>query len=246
MIPLVVPCTVSESVHQFDMEVASPVLHPVPYSWIGEEAKLVASFTKTTTALNDTAFRTWTPSTTAKTIVTSGNLGSVSIDTEKYEYMILWRFNIQPTYSSSATNKARLVKCSQAVMQYIIRRSSDLANVSTDTHDNNVCITMPTPAVVDYFNGVDLESLAWSASYGFYIAAVLATFSSLTDTQTMMTIKTPTVNARCSITYLSTTNCAQINKASTYDLKCDLYRFKKGSFASGIYQTVIDIHNNGI
>ena len=222
---------------------ATPV---IPYTWMGEDAELVQSYTTESKALSDTDFATWTPSTTAKDIVSSSNLGTQAIDTQNYEYFLMWKLYFVPTYDGSETNTARLVKNAQNIFYYIFRRPSNLTNISSQTNNNNVAVNINNPSVLDYYNNNSTRTNAWSTSYGIYMTAVAPTFSSSTSYTPTLTIKRPKITARCSTTYLSTTNCSHINQSSKYYLKATLWRFKTGSYPFNCYQTAIKLYNGGL
>ena len=54
-----------------------------------------------------------------------------------------------------------------------------------------------------YYNTSGTATFTWSSTYGFYPAAVAATFSSSTTDTPNITIKTPTLNARCNSSYFA-------------------------------------------
>ena len=217
-------------------------------SWIGQNAELLQTYAKEETKLSDTTFASWTPSTTAKTIKSGAAANTYSIDTENYDYIIRWQFYCEPVYGDSATNTARFIKIAQEIYQGIFRRPSSLANIGTLTENYNVCQTINTPSITDYWNDKSSHTLTWSASYGIYSAATAATFSSNTNFVTTMTIKRPSISARCSNTYFSTSNAGKVTQASTYFYtKGWLYRVKKNkSLPYNQYHTVCTIYNDGL
>lgn len=218
------------------------------YTWLGENAELVKSYAKTSTLLSNTGYNTWTPSTTAQQIVASSNLDTQALDLNEYEYALVWRFVIAPDYTASAVNTARVVKNVQILVQFICKRPSNLTNLGNGVSNGNAQVSPFLYAALDYYNNNSSHTVAWSASYGIYIAATAPTFSNSTSNTPTLTIKTPTVSARCSGTYFSTTNASAVRKTATaYELDCKLYRFKKGtSNPFNVYQLAIDAYRNGI
>lgn len=218
------------------------------YTFLGSNAELVKAYAKTTTKLSATNYNGWTPSTTAKTIVATSNLESVSINTEDYEYAIVWRFFVEPVYGSSATNTARLVKNAQCIFTYVFRRGSNLTNIASGTNNGNAQLSPFSNAILDYYNASGTHTFTTSASYGIYISATSPTFGSSTSTSTTMTIRKPAINARCSTTYFSTSNAAAVTQASTdLVLDCKLYRMKAGTCDPfNVFQTIIDIYRHGV
>lgn len=225
----------------------SDILLDYDYSWMGESAELVKAYPTETTKLSATAYNGWTPSTTAKAIVATSNLEQINVDMATYEYVIVWRFLAEPVYGSGAVNTARVVKCAQTMVQFCLRRPSNLTNIGTNTYNGNTYTTPLSYAVLDYWNSNSSHTVAWSASYGLYISAPTPAYASSTATSTKLTIKRPQMNARCSTTYFSTGNAGAVDQANTYlYLDCKVYRVKAGTCASfNAYKTVIDLYRGG-
>ena len=217
-------------------------------SWLGEGAELIATYAKESTQLSTTSFNGWTPSTTAKTIKSGGSMTAVAIDLEQYDYILRWQFYCEPVYESSATNTARTVKVAQEIYQGVFRRPNSLANIGTLTDAGNACQTINTPSLMEYYNNDSSHTYTWSASYGIYAAATAATFASSTALQTNLTPKRPSISARCSTTYQSTSNMGKITQASTYLYTQGwLYRVKKSkSLVYNQYHNVCTVFNDGI
>ena len=217
-------------------------------SWLGEGAELIATYAKESTQLSTTSFNGWTPSTTAKTIKSGSSLTATAIDLEEYDYILRWQFYCEPVYSGSETNTARMVKTAQEIYQGIFRRPNSLANIGTLTDAGNACQTINTPSLMEYWNNNSSHTFTWSASYGIYAAATAATFASSTNLQTNLTPKRPSISARCSTTYQSTSNMGKITQASTYFYTQGwLYRVKKSkSLAYNQYRNVCTVFNDGI
>lgn len=229
--------TVSVSVPTFDA-----------LSWLGEGAELLQTYAKESTLLSSTSYNGWTPSTTAKTIKSGASLTAVAIDLENYDYLLRWQFYCEPVYGDGATNTARMVKVAQEIYQGIFRRPSTLANISSLTDSANVCQTINTPSLMDYYNNNSSHTFTWSASYGIYASATAATFASSSNLQTNLTPKRPSISARCSTTYFSTSNAGKVTQASTYlYTKGWLYRIKKSkSLGYNQYHNVCAIYGSGL
>ena len=219
-----------------------------PLSWLGQEAELVATFAKETTALSATSYNGWTPSTTAKTIKSGASLTAIAIDLEQYDYLLRWQFYCEPVYNGSEVNTARMVKTAQEIYQGIFRRPNSLANIATLNDAGNACQTINTPSLMEYWNNNSAHTYTWSASYGIYAAATAATFASSTALQTNLTPKRPSISARCSTTYFSTGNAGKVTQASTYLYTQGwLYRIKKSkSLGYNQYMNVCSLFNDGI
>lgn len=217
-------------------------------SWLGEGAELVATYDKESTLLSSTTYASWSPSTTAKTIKSDATAGTYTIDTANYDYLIRWQFYCEPVYNGSQTNTARFIKTVQEIYQGVFRRPSTLANIASLNDSANVCQTINTPSLMEYYNGSGSHTFTWSASYGIYSSAAAATFASSTATSTTMTVKRPAISARCSTTYFSTSNAGKVDQSSTYfHTKGYLYRVKKNKLiAYNQYHNVCSVFNNGL
>lgn len=237
---------IAEGISLFNIVGTCPTFDAL--SWLGQEAELIATYAKETTQLSSTSFNGWTPSTTAKTIKSGSSLTATAVDMGEYDYILRWQFFCEPVYSGSETNTARMVKTAQEIYQGIFRRPNSLANIATLTDAGNACQTINTPSLMEYWNNNSSHTFTWSASYGIYAAATAATFASSTNLQTNLTPKRPSISARCSTTYQSTSNMGKITQASTYFYTQGwLYRVRKGkSLGYNQYRNVCTVFNDGI
>lgn len=217
-------------------------------SWLGEGAELVATYADESTLLSSTSYNGWTPSTTAKTIKSGANAGTYTVDMANYDYLIRWQYYCEPVYGSSATNKARFLKTAQEIYQAIIRRPNSLANIAALNEAANACQTVNTPSLMEYWNGSSSHTYTWAASYGIYASATAATFASSTSTSTTLTVKRPTISARCSTTYFSTSNAGYVTQGETYfHTQGWLYRIKKSkSLGYNEYHSLCSLFNDGM
>lgn len=215
-------------------------------SWLGADATLVHEITPITVALKDTGFNTWTPSTTAATVVTSQTLsGSTQkyVATELlidggYDYVHVWNMKMPIVYSGTPTQKALPVFSCGLLIQSIFRRFSSYANLLIGNLNNNVTAQTTLASFLRYY-GTTTGTLTYtlSASYGFYYANVAPTISSTTAQSPTITLKTPTMSARCSNTYMSTANAALIDKDNTkLTYTCKVYRVRQDAYLQGFYR----------
>lgn len=125
---------------------------------------------------------------------------------------------------------------------------STLANIAALNDSANVCQTVNTPSLMEYYNASSSHTFTWAASYGIYASAAAATFASSTSTSTTMTVKRPSISARCSTTYFSTGNAGHVTQGETYfHTQGWLYRIKKNkSLGYNQYHNVCAAFNNGL
>ena len=214
-------------------------------SWLGADATLVHEITPITVALKDTDFNNWTPSTTAATVVASQTL---SADSQKYvatdllvdggyNYINVWCMKLPVVYTGSPTNKALTLFSCGLLVQAMFRRYSSYTNLLDGNMNNNVTAQTTLATFERYYNSSASLTYTNAASYGFYWANVAPTISSTTAQSPTITLKTPTMSARCSTTYLSTTNAGLVDKTNTkLTMTCKVYRVKQDCYLQGYYK----------
>ena len=218
------------------------------WNWIGKDAEKIASYAKTTTALKDTTFNTWTPSTTAKAIKSASTAGTFTADMATYEYFIRWRFRCDVATNTGATLQYQIYREVAEIWQVLTRRAGSIANINARATPTNSCVTLYT-APLEVYYGATAGSLTYthSVSYGIYPSATAATFSSSSANTPTVTVKTPAVNARCHNTYFATARAAEVDKAnSVFYLLGEVYRVKKNSAMQEMSNDLYDIYNNGV
>lgn len=214
-------------------------------SWLGADATLVHEITPITVALKDTDFNTWTPSSTAATVVASQTLSAASqkyVATDLlldggYNYINVWNMKLPVVYTGSPTNKAKVVFSCGLLVQAMFRRYSSFANLLDDNLNNGVTAQQTLATFERYYNSSSSLTYTNSASYGFYFANVAPTLSSATAQSPTITLKTPTMSARCSTTSLSTANAALVDKENTkLTYTCKVYRVRQDAYLQGFYR----------
>lgn len=220
----------------------------IPLDWMGIEPEFVQTIYDKQHVLADTEYATWTPSTTALVIVASETLSQTyAANMNDYAYLIRWQFEADVKHLSDQTMKAIPIREIQQIIQTICDRPSSMPNIESEIFNGNVCTTTLTLPWMRYYNTSGALTYTWSASYGFYSAAVAATFSSNTSRTPSITFKTPSISARCSSTYFATARGAYVDQDNTkLRLIGDLFRVKKGTFVGSMYKDVVDIINHSI
>lgn len=216
------------------------------WDYRGEDCEHIKQVFNVEKALADTTFPSWTASTTAKAIVATATADTFSADFVNYEYLLRWRYSFEAEYNSDATLKVIPQKEVAEIWQIIMKRPNSLTNIGNDNFNGNACLTFFSAPLTVYYNSSGALTYTFSVSYGIYPAVTAATFSNTTSNTPTVTIKTPTVNARCSTTYFATARKADIDTASKYVMKGDLYRIKTGGTARTMYGNLVDIYNNGV
>jgi hypothetical protein len=217
------------------------------WDYMGDGAVKIGDVYTFSATLAGTDYATWTPSTTAAVIVPSQNLTARAIDLLNHEYLIRWRFTADIAYNAGTTMKAVPVRHAAEMWQAIFKRPSNLGNLTADSFNGNVCVTQLTAPVVEYYNSSGTHTMAYTASYGFYMAAVAATFSSSTSNTPNLTIKVPTISARCNSTYFAVARGADVKQAdSVLKMRGELWQINKGGTVRKMYENAVDLFNNPI
>lgn len=221
-----------------------------PLAWMGVDAELVTSFTLADVKLVDTSFHGWTASTTAKDILATRTVGTfTATNMSDNEYVIEWETKIPIVIPGTATKKALPIYLAGYHVQGIIRRPSSYANVEASNANSNVNVSLFTTGNFFRYYGSTTGSLTytWNTSYGLYATVTANTLSNSTAESPVVTLKSPKVSARCSTTYMSTTNSNLIDQDKTIiSQKCKVYRIKKRGFIRGCHDEIIRVVNEVI
>lgn len=217
------------------------------YMWNpwGPGAEIVRTYDMGTTALKDTDFNTWAPTTTATVIQATSNLGTITSPAlDVYEYVIKTVFESNTAYASGTSLKAAVVRQLFEIVQVVHRKPSNFTNMASSTDNYNYCATLYTAPFMDYYNTSGTHTMTWTGSYGIYPAATAATFSSTSSLNPTITIKAPTYNARCYKSYFSTTIAAAVDKNAS-NIKCKVYVYRvRNSTLKAMYDEIVDVYNN--
>lgn len=182
---------------------------------IGKCAEFMRTVFEDETALEDTLYNGWTPSTTAKAIIATANATTEVLDLANYEYVLKWETSVNVALNEGATQKAQIHYEGADQYQQINKRPSSLANIRALNFNGNACTTFFTVPFMRYWNTSGTLTYTHSISYGIYPALTAATFSNSTSDTPTLTVKTPTVNARCNSTYFATARAAEVDQANT-------------------------------
>lgn len=216
----------------------------LPWFFMGTGATKIRDFYDEETALADTLFASWTPSTTAKAIVAAKNVGTFSADMVNHEYILKWIFEFNAVYNSGATLKVIPKKQVIEIYTAIFRRSSNMANLRTGTMNGNATATLYTAPIIEYYNSSGGDALAFTGSYGIYASATAPTFSSSTANAPTVTMKTPAINARCSTTYMATARAKELDQAeSKFRVRGELWQTNTEGVLRSIYEDAIVVFN---
>lgn len=214
------------------------------WSWMGSEVEPLGTIYETEMALDDTNFPSWTASTTAGSVLATANVGTISANMAQYEYFIHWQCRVDVVTIEGATLKAQVIRECQDAWQAIMRRPNSLANIQSANFAGNVCLTLFTAPLLEYYNSSGTHTYTFANTYGIYQALQAATFSSATSGTPTITVKRPVLTARCNTSYFATGRKAEIDTAnSTVRFKCEAFRVPIGGVARNAYNNLINLYN---
>lgn len=224
---------------------ASVAVPATPTSYLGTNPVKIADYATQTVALSNTDFATWTPSTTYTTIYASSNVGTAVLDLLNYNYNIVWFFDIEYKYDGTESSASKALRTCQSMQQSIYKNPNGLTALSAQNFNGNYCTTLFTAGLIDYYNASSAQKLTYTTSVAAYLYATAATFSNSTSNTPTLTVKTPSIRFVCNNTYLSTSNCAKIDKANTkFTLRGELWRVDKDSVMQGMYGNIVNLYND--
>ena len=222
---------------------------PGQFNWMGTNAqRILENFYTKSTTLDKTSFNGWTPSTTAKAIIATATATTFTADMANYDYILEWKWDNHIAYNDSYTSKVHAVDRQYgALYQCIHRRPYGFDAFEDKDYYYAYCTTLFTSSSYClYWNGSSNHTWTSGISYGFYAGANNATFSSNSADNPTVTIKTPTINARCYTSYFTTGSAAEVDQAnSTVKFTGNLYRVDIGTSAiRNIYATAVNMYDN--
>lgn len=211
------------------------------WTWMGENPTKVQTYVEEKVYLKDSAYATWTPSTTATAATTSGALTAYTTNYSNYDYIIFYRFHTHFEYST-ITN-ARIDDWYYVRVFNTYGISSNLTNMTSGTINSATYENMTAKIGMFYTNTSGVDSYTTQTSYGVYVNSISApsvTSSSIIPYSTA-------ISMRCNNTYFSITSADAVNQnTSYYEQTVELWRVNKGtSLGGGSNDTIRDMWLNG-
>ena len=216
-----------------------------PWSYLGANPVKVLDIAETETALSATGFNTWTPSTTASTIVNSSDVGTLELDMENYEYVILWYFDLTLLYDGTETNSAKLMRSIQVLRGEIIKRPGSLSKLISNEYNTNSNAVFNTAGygLLDYYDTSSVNKINYTYA-GLYPSYAQSPLSDNTSDTPTITLKSPQIRAQCNASYWSTANAGKVDKAnSKFKLRGEVWRVDKRGVLGEMYKNLVDMYN---
>ena len=106
------------------------------------------------TALKDTDYATWTPSTTSAVIQATSVGTTFTADMANYEYFLLWEFEFDPVYIDSASQIAMTTQFFYINAQCMAKRPSTLQMLQQSSFNGNFQSGISTNAFLIYYSKI--------------------------------------------------------------------------------------------
>ena len=216
------------------------------YNWMGGGVECISSsFYESTVWLSETAFSTWTPSTTAKVLVASKNASAfTATNMSENAYLLRWIVDTSVSHISEATLKTLPTRQINIIDQVITRRPTALSYISASNFNGNLYLNEVGLSWMQYYNSSGTFTYTWAATYGFYGAAAAPAFNSTTAASPTVTPRVPSLYARCSSTIFATGRTTDIDLSNTcWHVKGLLYRMDADCCLRQRYGELVDIIN---
>ena len=200
--------------------------YETPYTWQGAHAEFVSQFYTWSGKLSDTTYASWTPSTSAGSILATVTCPTFVADMTKYEYLIEWLWYVQMAYPDGQTYKACTDRNFGTMYQVIMRRPYGLDNFASQNWAYNYCTNDYTGSGYCFYWTTGGANSWTTSQYGVYVSALTAGALSSTSSNTpTITPKRPVVSAKCHSSYFSTTRAGQVDtEKTTIKIVGNLYR----------------------
>ena len=218
------------------------------WSWMGRNPLRLYQSPVDSALFSDTAWASWTPTTTATALTTTSTYTSFSADMTNYEYLIHFQMYEALSYNGSATAKARLERACIDQWAIATRYASNRTNLIAGTRNGNNAVSVLSQAVMEYYNTSGSLTVAYSWGYGLYPSAPTPSFSSSTSTSPTINVRIPALNSRCSTSYLTVANAGCVlGGSSYYKTQYEVWRVDAGTSSLRYVQdNRMNLFNNGL
>ncbi len=219
------------------------------WTWMGKNPTKIATCANDKVYLKNTGFATWTPSSTATTIVSASNCTAQTIDALSYDYVAVYKFHSHFDYNEGTTGKNLTTDEYFSGWQMLCNIYNSYSDMTDDVTSKTFNVSSGSYSHGGFFyinsSGVDDYQRPTSSS-GFY-GVYFNTLSSMTASTTSVTLQKPAISARCHTSYFSTTNAGKVNQdTSYYELKIELWRVDHQTTPYGVlYKIDRDMWVNG-
>lgn len=214
----------------------------VTSGWFGMNYELVKTLSDLNWTLADTTYSSWTPSTTAGTIKAYTTWDTFTADMANYEYVIVADAYVAIEYADGTTYVPRTNAQSIQPMTWVSRRPNTYQRLVDKNYYSNSTSTYNW-YLADYYNSSNTRAIAIQQTVGIYVQGSSVGVSSSTSDNPTITVRTPTVYAKCSTNYFSTDAANAVTGATITIKNGKVYRIDKfTNFQSAMNKRAIDFY----
>lgn len=213
------------------------------WTWMGNNATLVRTPYSNKIYLEDTAFDTWTPTTSQTSLgdLPSGFTYSCTADDGK-DYVAILRWHTHFVYEPNTEEKAIITDAYGSFGAVLYSYCTNLATITSDGFNAHYSVStqMSTGVFCKSTSGSDVFT---TSNYGVYLTA-----PSCSGNSTSFTLSDAPLYARCSSSYFSTASASLVDKSASYiEAEIKLYSVDgASSFFGGIREEIRNMYKNGL
>lgn len=198
-----------------------------PYGWLNPEAKYVGKLYEWNGTLDDTTYSSWTPSTTAGTILAAvSDVATYTISDKTIEnaYFIS-QWNITPAYDSGTSMVSAPTNFVFIGIQYYYNCPANYSEYFSGNYTSYSTRALDSAYWLAYYNSSGTLS-SGSVSYGPAYTTTATSYPSVSSGNSVtVSMNRPALSARCSDTYFSTSTAAAIDTThSTINYRIDVFK----------------------
>ena len=194
------------------------------------------------TALKDTDYATWTPSTTQTTIEQFANAQPFTIDLQNYEYTLLSQFDFTGVYAENTEQKILTYRLIYVNLANIYLKPANKTDIIANNFNTTTNQSVQSVAFTFYMDSNGVDSL-----YNGAASAIWPSFLTPSISGNTVTPRTMNVFAKCDTSRFSTASAAAIDQEkSKFKMRCTLFRTPIGGTMRQMYEALTDLYNNPI
>jgi len=219
------------------------------YGWLGSDVTYAGKLYEWNGTLNDTTYSSWTPSTSAYTIlVPTSNVASFTIPDRTAETcFVLTRWFMDFAYNSGTTMTCAPVSwCYAGIQAYFnFPPVGDISQYESGEYSSYSTASVDTLYLLKYYSSSGTLS-TYNGAYGPAYSTSNASFTPAVSGNTVnVSLSRPTVSARCNNTYFTTARAADIDTTnSTIKYRLDLFRAPRPTIREQHYRMITNMLNN--
>lgn len=208
---------------------------------LGGDPVLIYTYESGKVYLKDTGFSSWTPSNTEASIVNTADLTSIDVDFDNYDYVLSMKFRSDLFYTADAA-AYQLLNYFSYDRRMLTTEPNDYEELAADIATKKVGVGGRKMMEV-YLNSSKQPTLG-TTDIGIYPQ----NNQDISPAADPLVIKSPTIKVKCSSSYFSTAQAANVDQDTSYfEYKLELYRVDKFTSNRGaMIRSDMDIYKNGV